>query len=552
MPFGILEDRHLEHVPGTSLIIELDPLKEVGAEVGDTGVPLKRGTGRNSHVILIPQPSDDPNDPLNWPRWKKELLFWPMVFSTGLVGAIGPLLTPGFVQIANEFGVSVDNISSSLNGSCIVAIGIAMFPMATFGQKYGRRPVFLLAAVAEFATSIWAALSTSLTSLTAARVIQGAGMAPLEALVTATIGDVFFVHERGYRLAVWAFAINAGIAVAPIVNGALILHIGWQWCFWIIAILFGISLILMIATFPETSYKREVRPRMVLTEEPQSPVEDEKKDMPDPDSDSSNERLPTGVPTFVSDPTSSYPPRRTWIQDMRPFSGVYDPLPFWKTLLRPLPFFLSPVVIWGTLAYGFTTAWLVVLSVTESLIFSLPPYYFDSQSVGLVSIGALITGILAVFISGPICDWCATGMSKLNAKFRLLLVIPMIILEVMGYVVWGAVQAEGGPWIGPVILIALINFGQGLGITGIVTYVVDAHRGHIPEAFAVINFIKNMLAFGTTYFVNGWVETQGVFNTLATLSGLAAVCLVPTLPMYIFGKRVRSWIHRHPKLFLRE
>jgi len=131
-------------------------------------------------------------------------------------------------------------------------------------------------------------------------------------------------------------------------------------------------------------------------------------------------------------------------------------------------------------------------------------------------------------------------------------VIPMIVMEVLGYVVWGVIQNQGGPWIGPVVLIAIINFGQGLGTTAIVTYVVDAHRGHVPEAFAVINFIKNMLAFGCTYFVNSWIETQGVFNTLATLSGLAAVCLVPTIPMYIYGKRVRSWIHRHPKLFLAE
>ena len=30
---------------------------------------LKYGTGRYSDIILIPQPSDSPNDPLNWPLW---------------------------------------------------------------------------------------------------------------------------------------------------------------------------------------------------------------------------------------------------------------------------------------------------------------------------------------------------------------------------------------------------------------------------------------------------------------------------------------------------
>ena len=53
---------------------------------------LKRGAGRDAHVVLVPQPSDDPNDPcvyyslnnhlnhyqhrLNWPHWKKQACFW--------------------------------------------------------------------------------------------------------------------------------------------------------------------------------------------------------------------------------------------------------------------------------------------------------------------------------------------------------------------------------------------------------------------------------------------------------------------------------------------
>lgn len=35
---------------------------------------LKHGTGKEAHIVLNPQPSDDPNDPLNWPLWRKELI----------------------------------------------------------------------------------------------------------------------------------------------------------------------------------------------------------------------------------------------------------------------------------------------------------------------------------------------------------------------------------------------------------------------------------------------------------------------------------------------
>jgi hypothetical protein len=54
--FGILEDFKLEHVPGTALLNdESQPTHAAG---------LKHGTGKYSHIVLVPQPSEDPNDPL--------------------------------------------------------------------------------------------------------------------------------------------------------------------------------------------------------------------------------------------------------------------------------------------------------------------------------------------------------------------------------------------------------------------------------------------------------------------------------------------------------
>jgi hypothetical protein len=56
MPLGIIQDRHLEHVPGTATLDDLDPTAAL-QEQADGG-ELKRS--RNG-TILVPQPSDDPN-----------------------------------------------------------------------------------------------------------------------------------------------------------------------------------------------------------------------------------------------------------------------------------------------------------------------------------------------------------------------------------------------------------------------------------------------------------------------------------------------------------
>ena len=80
MAFGILEDHHMELVPGTGKLYivsrKMAQLTQIAACMNDqSDVPreyeqvprelLKHATGRLSHVILVPQTSDSPNDPLN-------------------------------------------------------------------------------------------------------------------------------------------------------------------------------------------------------------------------------------------------------------------------------------------------------------------------------------------------------------------------------------------------------------------------------------------------------------------------------------------------------
>lgn len=87
MPLGVLDDRKLEHVPGTS------PLNELGivALEDPTGIEssiLKHDpTGR---IVLVPQPSDSPNDPYNWPKWRKMMYTVAIGYGCGCVGGRYP------------------------------------------------------------------------------------------------------------------------------------------------------------------------------------------------------------------------------------------------------------------------------------------------------------------------------------------------------------------------------------------------------------------------------------------------------------------------------
>lgn len=83
MPLGVLESSstHGHHVPGTVL---LDTQANT-AELELSG--LKKGTGKNKEVILVPQPSNSPNDPLNWPLWQRDLIL--LVYCYATVCVIG-------------------------------------------------------------------------------------------------------------------------------------------------------------------------------------------------------------------------------------------------------------------------------------------------------------------------------------------------------------------------------------------------------------------------------------------------------------------------------
>jgi hypothetical protein len=85
MALGVLDDPKLEHVPGTS------PLTQLGREdaLAEEGIGLDRGLLKHDptgQIVLVPQPSDSPNDPYNWPRWKKEMFTVTFAYGCGCVG----------------------------------------------------------------------------------------------------------------------------------------------------------------------------------------------------------------------------------------------------------------------------------------------------------------------------------------------------------------------------------------------------------------------------------------------------------------------------------
>jgi hypothetical protein len=124
MGLWVLEDKYLDHVPGTAPLAEISN-HVIEKDEGNLQLPfpptqlaglvrsLKHSTGKDKDIILVPQPSDSPRDPLNWPLWKRDFMFLIFSSNSAVVGAWSFMLTPGYGLIAEEFGIVCPLISSS-------------------------------------------------------------------------------------------------------------------------------------------------------------------------------------------------------------------------------------------------------------------------------------------------------------------------------------------------------------------------------------------------------------------------------------------------------
>jgi hypothetical protein len=155
MAFGILEPATDGKPPGTELLESV------------------RTDGGSADLVLVPEPTDSPYDPLNFSRVRKELLFATLVLGTCALGVIGPVLVPGFNIVAAEFHLTSLTKITLLNGALIMGLGVCSYLCNALSVVYGKRLLYIITTVIMLVASIWAAASKSYGSLLGSRIVQG-------------------------------------------------------------------------------------------------------------------------------------------------------------------------------------------------------------------------------------------------------------------------------------------------------------------------------------------------------------------------------------------
>jgi len=118
---------------------------------------------------------------------------------------------------------------------------------AALGDRFGRRRVFIGGLVIFTLASAAAALSSDATTLVAARAVQGIGGAIIMPLSLVLISEAFPAERRGAVLGAWSAIAGLGVAVGPLIGGAVVDGLAWEWIFWI-NVPVGIALIPLAIT----------------------------------------------------------------------------------------------------------------------------------------------------------------------------------------------------------------------------------------------------------------------------------------------------------------
>ena len=162
------------------------------------------------------------------------------VAATLILASVGAFVTSLDVVVVStalpalraHLGASLSDLEWTIN-SYNLAFASLMLTGAALGDRFGRRRVYVIGLVLFTAASIACATAGSTGMLIAARTVQGAGAAVILPVSLTLISEAFPLEKRGIAIGIWGGITGLGVAIAPLLGGAIIQGIDWQWIFWI-------------------------------------------------------------------------------------------------------------------------------------------------------------------------------------------------------------------------------------------------------------------------------------------------------------------------------
>ncbi|AET41102.1 uncharacterized protein Ecym_7258 [Eremothecium cymbalariae DBVPG len=539
-----------------------------GQESGGSDDHLKK---TKKGIILNPQPSECKKDPLNWPIWRRDIALVCVGWHCFVGGGQTSMLASGFSKLSAELQVPLSQISY-LVGPMMLSLGVGSIFASPTAVLFGKRLVYLVGILIFMIGSIGCACSTSFNWLLISRVVSGFGLSTVESLPSATIAEIYFAHERAYRLGIYTLLLLGGKNLVPLLGSLVFEHLSTHWLFWILTIIAGSNFVLHLLFVPETFWDRTPVPnkrslhetriaRQVRGLSENVSIATVRSTRLNP-RESAGHVNDDGVPVGLTDESNAQEAEtgsktRAHIKSISEKQmaiglGIYHgrhTIDNWcMVMLRPFVLFSYPAILFGAWLYAYAVVSLIIISQVIDHAYK-DIYGFSSASVGLVYIAPFIGGCLGSLIAGRGSDVNTRLLAAHNhgiyePEFRLFMVLPAVLCNAIGLLGFGWSLERQDHWIIPSIFFGVLGFGSSMCSTTAITYAVDSYKEFSQEALVTLNMVKNILGFAVSFFNVKFCLHEGYKNAFTCYALIEIFIGLWAIPLYRWGKLCRSWTNR--------
>lgn len=166
------------------------------------------------------------------------------------------VMTTALPVLRTELDATLEQLQWMVNAYTLAFAGL-MIAAATLGDRLGRRRVFVTGIGVFALASIGSALAPTAGALIAARAFQGAGAAAILPLSLTLLAGAVPPARRAMAIGLWGAVSGLGVALGPVIGGAVVDGISWEAIFWINVPVAVVAIPLILRVLPESTGRRQ-------------------------------------------------------------------------------------------------------------------------------------------------------------------------------------------------------------------------------------------------------------------------------------------------------